>query len=241
MVAQSQSLATEAYRVLRTNLQFAAVDRRMRTLTVTSPAPSEGKSITAANLAAALALADKRVVLLDADLRRPRQHRIFGLRNNIGLTTALVDEHPALDEILQQTTVQGLRVLTSGPLPPNPAELLGSTRMRELLAQLLAQADIVVIDTPPVTAVSDAAIISSQADGVLLVLDAGHTRREVARRAVLGPAERQCPRGWRPAEPRADRRVAAATITTTTSTATTPKTAAPAAGGTAPAAAQTVS
>lgn len=184
MVAQSQSLATEAYRVLRTNLQFAAVDRRMHTLTVTSPAPSEGKSITAANLAAALALADKRVVLLDADLRRPRQHRIFGLRNNIGLTTALVDEHPALDEILQQTTVQGLRVLTSGPLPPNPAELLGSTRMRDLLAQLLAQADIVVIDTPPVTAVSDAAVISSQADGVLLVLDAGHTRREVARRAV---------------------------------------------------------
>ncbi len=179
-----QSAAAESYRVLRTNLQFAAVDRPLRTLLITSPAPIEGKSMTAANLAAALAQAGRRVVLVDTDLHRPRLHRIFKLRNNAGITSALLEEHPALDALLQETQVQNLRVLTSGPLPPNPAELLGSTRMKELLAELTALADIVVLDSPPATALSDAAILSTQCDGVLLVLDSGKTRREVAKRAL---------------------------------------------------------
>ncbi len=184
MLSGSQTVASEAFRVLRTNLQFASVDRPLRTLMLTSPAPSEGKSLTVANLAIALAQADKRVILIDADLHRPRQHRLFGLRNNVGLTTALLDERPNLAGLLQETPEPGLRVLTSGPLPPNPAELLGSSRMRELLAQLGAQADMVLLDTPPVTALSDAAIISGHMDGVLLVLGAGETRREIAQRAI---------------------------------------------------------
>ncbi len=181
-----QSAAAESYRILRTNLQFAAVERPLRALLITSPAPREGKSLTTANLAVALAQAGRRVVVVDADLHRPRQHRIFGLRNNIGLTTALLEARPNLADLLQETTVSGLRVLTSGPLPPNAAELLGSTRMRDLLGELLDGADIVLLDSPPATALSDAAILSTQCDGVLLVLDSDSTRREIARRAVDG-------------------------------------------------------
>jgi capsular exopolysaccharide synthesis family protein len=121
---------------------------------------------------------------VDTDLHRPRLHKLFKLRNNAGITTALLEERPVLDGLLQETAVPGLRVLTSGPLPPNPAELLGSTRMKELLGELSAQADVVVLDSPPATALSDAAILSTQADGVLLVLDSGRTRREVAKRSL---------------------------------------------------------
>lgn len=181
-----QSQAAEAYRILRTNMQFASVDTPLRKIMVTSPAPSEGKTLTAANLAAALANAGNRVVIVDADLHKPRQHRMFKLVNNVGLTTALLDEHPNLDLLLQATDIPGLRVLTSGPMPPNPAELLGSSRMRALLDQLLTQADVVILDSPPITAVSDPIILSTQSDGVLLVLDTKKTRREVARRALEG-------------------------------------------------------
>ncbi len=189
LLASGQSIASEAYRILRTNLQFAGIDRPLRTLMISSPAPGEGKSLTASNLGAAFAQTGQRVLLVDADLHRPRLHRIFGLRNNVGLTTALLEVRPAVDGLLQETKVPGLQVLTSGPLPPNPAELLGSARMRELIQTLLAAADIVIFDTPPVTALSDAAIMSSQVDGVLMVMGAGETRREVARRA-LGALER---------------------------------------------------
>ena len=185
VVTQSQSPTSEAYRVLRTNLQFAAVGRSLDTLMVTSPGPGEGKSMTAANLAAALAQGGRRVIMVDGDLHRPRQHRVFGLRNNTGVTTALIAETAdSLDDMLQDSGVPGLRVLTSGPLPPNAAELLGSTRMRELLVDLHTRADVVVIDSPPVTALSDAAVLATQADGVLLVVDTGRTTREMARRAV---------------------------------------------------------
>jgi capsular exopolysaccharide synthesis family protein len=171
--------------VLRTNLQFAAVEHALTTLMVTSPGPSEGKSMTASNLAVTLAQSGRRVILLDSDLHRPRVHRVFGLRNNAGVTTALIEEgNRNLDDLLQDTSTPLLQVLTSGPIPPNPSELLGSTRMRQLLADLLNRSDIVVLDSPPVTALADAAILSAQVDGVLLVLDAGKTRREMARRAL---------------------------------------------------------
>lgn len=178
------SATTEAYRVLRTNLQFASVDRPLHTLMVTSPAPSEGKSMTSANLAAAVARAGRQVILVDADLHRPRLHRVFNLTNNVGVTSALLADHPSIEGLLQETQIPGLRVLTAGPLPPNPAELLGSSRMKDLIAALNAHADMVILDTPPVVALADAAILSTHTDGVLLVLDAAHTRREVARRAL---------------------------------------------------------
>jgi non-specific protein-tyrosine kinase len=183
-LSPAQSPAKESYRVLRTNLQFASVDEPLRCLMVTSPAPSEGKSMTAANLAIALAQAGQQVILMDADLHRPRQHRLFKVANNTGLTTGLLVAHPDPAELLKETAVSGLRLLTSGPLPPNSAELLGSHRMAELLAALQTQADIVVVDSPPATVLSDAAILSTQVDGVLLVLVSGQTRRELAQRAV---------------------------------------------------------
>jgi capsular exopolysaccharide synthesis family protein len=184
VIANTHSAATEAYRVLRTNLQFAAVGHPLGTLLVTSASPTEGKSMTAGNLSAALAQGGKRVILVDTDLHRPRQHRLFKLRNNVGITSALLDDQIDLEMLIQETAVPNLRVLTSGPLPPNAAELLGTARMAAVLAELKGLADIVILDSPPVMALADSAILATQTDGVLLVLDATNTRRELAKRAV---------------------------------------------------------
>lgn len=176
--------AAEAYRMLRTNLQFASVDQPIQMLLVTSPAPEDGKSLTAANLAAAYTRAGKRVILVDADLHRPSQQRFFQLRNNWGLTLGLFDSDMVLEALVQETSIPGLSVMTTGPLPPNPAELLGSRRMQEILMQLRQEADIIIIDSPPISAVSDALILTSQADAVLLVVKSSKTSRALARKAV---------------------------------------------------------
>ncbi len=122
--------------------------------------------------------------MVDADLHRPRLHRLFGLPNATGLTSALLDEHPATDGLLKATSDPRLRVLTAGPLPPNPTELLGSARMRELLASLAGEADMVLLDSPPVLILADATVLSTLTDGVLLVVEAGGTRRGAAEKAV---------------------------------------------------------
>jgi len=184
MLQNAPTPATEAYRVLRTNLQFTMVDRQLKLLLVTSPSPVEGKSLTAANLAAALARGGKRVVLMDVDMHRPTQHRLFRLVNNIGLTTALLSDSMPIESLLQKTSIPGLYVLATGPLPPNPAELLGSRRMQDILTKLKERADIVVMDSPPVLAVADAVILSSLADAVLMVVRSGKTRREWAKQAL---------------------------------------------------------
>ena len=148
---------TEAYRTLRTNIQFSSVDKPLRTLLVTSSGPGEGKSTTTANLAVVLAQAGKHVVVVDSDLRRPMQHKIFGVPNNTGLTTALLNGDAIhLEGHLQQTEIEKLQVLTSGPIPPNPSELLGSQRMARLIEALTQRADIVLFDSPPVLAATDA-------------------------------------------------------------------------------------
>ena len=201
MIAGGQSAVTEAYRVLRTNLQFAAVGRPLHTLLVTSPSPSEGKSTMSANLAIALAQGGRRVILADCDLHRPRQHKLLKLQNNVGLTSGLLDEHADPIGLLQDSVVPGLRILTTGPLPPNPAEVLGSARMHAVMAALAAEADIVVLDSPPVLSVADSAVLASQVDGVLLVIDAGLTRREMARRALAEPGTGAGPYRGRSAEP----------------------------------------
>jgi non-specific protein-tyrosine kinase len=184
MLQNTPSPAVEAYRALRTNLQFASVDRPLRQILVTSAQPEEGKSLTAANLSASLARAGKKVILVDADLHRPTQHRLFKLFNNVGVTTALLNDEIDYESLLQQTTLPELSVLTSGPLPPNPAELLGSKRMQEVLSALTQYADIVVIDSPPVTAVVDAVILSTQIDGVLMVMRADKSSRDAIKRAL---------------------------------------------------------
>jgi capsular exopolysaccharide synthesis family protein len=172
----------EAYRTLRTNLEFASLERPLRTLLVTSPGPEEDKSVVLANLAVVIAQAGKRVILVDGDLRRPRQHELFGLSNAVGLSTVLRGE-ASVALPLADGGVAGLSVLPSGPLPLNPAELLASRRMSELIATLSDQADMVLFDAPPVVAVTDAAILAGQVDGVLLVIHARQTRREHAQRA----------------------------------------------------------
>ncbi|MGD2206541.1 MAG: polysaccharide biosynthesis tyrosine autokinase [Anaerolineae bacterium] len=183
-VQKPQSLIAEAYRTLRTNIQVSSVDNPLRTLVVTSPGPFDGKSTTTANLGVVMAQAGKSVILVDADLRRSVLHRIFHLPNEGGLTRVLVEDEPTLDGWLQETEIDNLRVLTSGPLPPNPSELLGSQKMRSLIEQLTNEADVVIFDTPPVLPVTDASVLAIQANGVLLVTDAGKTRRGAVRQAV---------------------------------------------------------
>lgn len=184
MLSNTPHPAAEAYRMLRTNLQFASVDRSLRLLLVTSPSPEDGKSLTAANLSAAFTRAGKRVILVDADLHRPSQQRFFHVRNNIGLTLSLFDQQTPVENLLQETTIPGLRILSAGPLPPNPAEMLSSKRMQEILCDLRDLADIVIIDSPPVSAVSDAMILSTYVDAVLLVTRASKTSRTVAKKTL---------------------------------------------------------
>jgi len=174
---------SEAYRTLRTNLEFSSLDKPIKTMVVTSPGPEEGKSTTLANLAVTLAQAEKQVILVDCDLRRPSQHELFGLSNGVGLTTMVVDDEAMKKPPLFDTEVAGLRLLPSGPLPPNPSELVGSRRMAEIIAMLSEQADIVLFDAPPIIAVTDAAVLASRVDGVLLVVKAGATKRDQARKA----------------------------------------------------------
>lgn len=185
-VSQSKSLAAEAYRTLRTNLQFSSLDTPLRSLVVTSAVATEGKTTTAANLAVVMAQAGKRVVLVDGDLRRPSAHRLFDLTNETGLTTALVEDLSALSGSLRESGIQNLRVLTAGPVPPNPQELLGSQRMEDLLHKLEDEADVIVLDTPPTLVVADANVLAARTDGVLVVVNAGRTRRAAVQQAVDG-------------------------------------------------------
>lgn len=174
----------ESYRMLRANLDFAAIDQQLRTIVVTSSGPGEGKSTTIASLAIAIAQSGKRVILVDTDLRRPTLHRIFGSSNGRGVTTALFSEKMlGLDDHLVPTEIETLRLMPSGPLPPNPAELLGSQRMTALLQQLVTQADVVLFDTPPLLAVVDAALLASVCDATLLVASAAFTRASALKRA----------------------------------------------------------
>jgi non-specific protein-tyrosine kinase len=180
-VADPRSPVSEAYRTLRTNIQFSSLDRPLRTILVTSTTAEEGKSTTLANLAVTFAQGGHPTIAVDSDLRRPALHKLFGVPNEKGLTTLVLDESSEL--ALQPTSVPNLQVLPSGPLPPNPAELLGSHRMERLLEMLKAEAEFVLFDCPPIIAVTDAAVLARRVDGVLLVVSAGKTRREHAARA----------------------------------------------------------
>lgn len=176
-----RSPISEAYRTLRTNLSFYSLDSPIETLVVTSPAPDEGKSTTVANLAVTMAQSGRPTILVDCDLRRPSLHEIFSANNDAGFTTMVLDEEAAPP--LQQTGIENLRLLPSGPKPPNPADLLGSQQVERVIAGLVEQADIVLFDAPPIIGVTDAVLLGTKADGLLLVIRAGQTRREHAERA----------------------------------------------------------
>jgi len=178
-----RSPAAEAFRALRTNLQFLASENPVKSIAVVSAGPEEGKSLTAANLGITLAAAGGSTLIVDADLRRPVQHELFGLSGGIGLTHVLAGM-ASIEEALQPANVENLSVCAAGPLPPNPAELLGSERMRKTLTKLEQRFDHIVVDTAPLLAVTDAAIVGAQVDGVLFQVRAGSTDYRAGHRAA---------------------------------------------------------
>jgi len=165
----------ESYKALRTNLLFSAVDKEVKTIVVTSALPGEGKSRTAANLAAVLAEAGHNTLLIDADFRLPSQHRIFGKIRNVGLANLILNERPDTELVLPVERIKNLWLLPSGTSPPNPSELLGSGLMRSLLARFRQSFGYVIVDTPPVAAVTDACVLAAQADGTIVVVEQGRT------------------------------------------------------------------
>ncbi|MEQ6376439.1 CpsD/CapB family tyrosine-protein kinase [Bacillaceae bacterium S4-13-56] len=173
---------SEQYRTIRTNLQFAAVDKEIKSFIVTSAEPSDGKSITAANMAVVYAQQGKTVLLIDADLRKPTIHFTFRVDNVKGLTNYLVRER-SVQDIITPSRLQNLDLITSGPIPPNPAELLGSKAMTMFLQEVYGAYDIIIFDTPPVLAVADAAILGSHVDGALLVAYSKKTKLEAVKQA----------------------------------------------------------
>lgn len=174
---------SEQYRTIRTNIQFASsADKQIKTLVVTSSGPAEGKTTTSGNLAVVFAKSGQRVLLVDADMRKPTVYKTFNLNNASGLSTVLSTSTSVL-EVAQKTVIDNLSVLTSGPKPPNPSELLGSARMNQVIEEAKKLYDVVIFDMPPVVAVTDAQIMASKADGTILVV-----RENVARKEFLTKA-----------------------------------------------------
>ena len=169
----------EQYRTIRTNIQFSNVDQDIKTIVVTSSGAEEGKSTTSSNLATVYAQQGLNVLLIDADLRKPTGHYTFRLENHIGLTNVLTRQS-TLAQAVQESEIPHLSVLTSGPIPPNPSELLASAQMAELLKEMKEQFDMIIFDTPPILAVADAQILANQVDGTILVVSSGKTEKDAA-------------------------------------------------------------
>ena len=179
VIHQGKSLMSEAYRTLRSNIQFSNYGEGLKTLVVTSSNPSEGKSTTVLNVAASFAQIGKKVLVIDADMRHPTQNHLQDLSNSQGLSTLLSGQH-VLNDLLEEVEQEGLTwtVLTAGPIPPNPAEMLHSLAMSRLIEQLRSHYDLILIDTPPLLAVTDAQILARIADATLLVVDSQQTTRK---------------------------------------------------------------
>lgn len=178
-----KSPISEQFRTLRTNLQFTSVDEPLKTILVTSAGPGAGKSITSANLAVVYAQQDKNVLLVDADMRKPTVHYTFRLANLRGLSNVLVNES-TLELAVEPTDIDNLHVLSSGPIPPNPSELLASKRMEEVLTIMKQFYDVIIFDTPPTLAVTDAKVLTSIVDGSIMVIRSGQTDIEEAKVAI---------------------------------------------------------
>ncbi len=171
-----KSIASEAYRTLRTNIQYSSFDKEIKTILVTSTGPGEGKSTTCGNLALTMAQADKRVLVIDCDLRKPTIHKKFTISNEKGVSNFLIGQTP-LEEVIHKYS-DNLYLLPSGTIPPNPAEMLSSKKLKEFLEKVKEEFDCIIIDSPPVMAVTDAQILSTIVDGVLLVAASGQTEKE---------------------------------------------------------------
>ncbi len=177
-----KSPISEQYRTIRTNIEFSSIDEDMQAIMVTSSGPSEGKSTTAANLAVVFAQQEKQVLLVDADLRKPTVHYTFNLTNTFGLTSVL-SKQMQLVEAVDESEIDNLGILTSGPIPPNPAELLGSKAMNQFLLEAREHFDVILFDTPPVLAVTDAQVLANKCDGSILVVYSGRTEMDGAAKA----------------------------------------------------------
>lgn len=179
-----KDLASEAYRMLRTNLHYLNIDKTNKTIVVTSPSKAEGKTTTAANLAITYAQMNKKTILVGCDLRKPRVCKLFDIDNLIGVTNIIIEKIPFEDAIVNCKKIPNLFILPSGAVPPNPAELLQSNSMKELLEELKAEYDIILIDVPPVCLVADGILLSAMVDGVILVIASGETKKDAAKLAV---------------------------------------------------------
>lgn len=176
-----KSAIGEAYRVLRTNIQFANLDKDIKTMVVTSSSPTEGKTTITSNLGITMARGGKKVLLIDGDLRRPRLHKVFSINNNIGLTHLVMGVN--LSDVVYNIDSIGVDLITSGPLPPNPSELLGSKKIKYFLDECKERYDIILVDSPPVGVVTDGAILSAICDGTILVVAANQTSIDDSQKA----------------------------------------------------------
>ncbi|WP_434120944.1 CpsD/CapB family tyrosine-protein kinase [Salinicoccus roseus] len=174
---QPKSPVSEQFRTVRTNIMYSNIDTEIKTVLVTSATPGAGKSTTAANLAVAYAQSGKRTVLIDADLRRPTMHYTFEMTNQRGMSTAIVNDVP-VENIVRETEIENLDLVTSGPIPPNPSELLSSKKMVHLLKTFSMHYDMVIIDSPPLLAVTDAQVLSKITDGTVLVTNVAANNRD---------------------------------------------------------------
>ncbi|MFC6465179.1 CpsD/CapB family tyrosine-protein kinase [Marinilactibacillus sp. GCM10026970] len=178
VVNKPSAVVSEQFRTIRTNIQFSMIDENLQTISITSAGPSSGKSVVSANLAATFANEEKKVLLVDADLRKPTVHKTFKVRNTEGLTTLLTDRGSSVSDVVFRTYTEGLYILTSGAIPPNPAELLSSKRMTEIVEEVKNDFDLIIFDLPPILAVTDAQVMSSKTDGTIFVVPKGLVNKE---------------------------------------------------------------
>ncbi|GAF08063.1 tyrosine-protein kinase EpsD [Paenibacillus pini JCM 16418] len=189
--ANPKSPASEGYRALRTNIQFSTLDKHIRTIMIASAQMNEGKTTTVSNLAVTYAQEGKKVVVIDADLHKPSLHHVFIQPNHVGLTSLLSGQQQ-LEDVLCKTAIDNLSLITSGPIPPNPSELLGSKYMSELLKQLKDEFDVILFDSSPILAVTDALIVSAYCDGVVLVVHGGKVKKGAVQKAKAQLEHARC-------------------------------------------------
>ena len=178
------SIVSEQIRTIRTNIQFSMIDKDLQTISITSATASSGKSTIASNLAGAFAAEDTKVLLVDADMRKPTIHKIFRVQNTQGLTNVITDRHLSLSDVAQRSYVDNLDFMTCGVIPPNPSELIGSKRMEELIEQMKEDYDLVIFDNPPLLAVTDAQIMATKVDGTIVVVPKGEVSKDELNKAA---------------------------------------------------------
>lgn len=176
-VANPKSIVSEQFKTVRTNINFSMPDKDLKTIVITSSTPGEGKSTNSSNIAVVFAQSGKKVLLVDSDMRKPTGHHTFGVKNVNGLSTVLVRQH-TIEEVTHQTEVDGLSLITSGPIPPNPAELIASKTMDQFIDTVKSEYDLIIFDAPPVLSVTDAQILSNKCEGTILVINSGVAEKD---------------------------------------------------------------